>query len=132
MDQKDTMSLFSMHLFVTPSKMLLRNYPQTGMLADSSNNLFYIGNLPSDEDEKGVLIHQFKLNVESNSHYMLDKLTLVNFQSPPFYPPFFSVLSWGLNEATQQFAIVIKDMNSDSFLLQLIDYDNNDNNNYIN
>ena len=109
------------NLFLTSSEFLIRNYLQTGMLADSSNNLFYIGNTPS----QGVLIHQFKVNVESNSHSLLDKLTLVNFQSPPFYPAFFSILSWGLNEPTQQFAIVIKDMNTDSFLLQLIDYDNN-------
>ena len=68
------------------------------MLADSSNILIYIENPPSDEDEKGVLIRRFKVNVESNSHSLLEKLNLVNFQSQPFYPAFFSILSWGLND----------------------------------
>ena len=107
----------------TLSKTLINNYPQTGMFADSSNNIFYIGNLNS-EDEKGVLIHQYNVNVTSNSPYILDKLTLVNYQTFPFYPAFFSVLSWGLNEATQQFAIVTKDLTNDNLVLQLIDYDN--------
>ena len=105
------------------SSILISNYPQTGMFADSSNNIFYIGELNSG-DEKGVLIHQYNVNVTSNSLYLLDKLTLVNYQTFPFYPAFFSVLSWGLNEATQQFAVVAKDLTNDYLVLQLIDYDN--------
>ena len=105
------------------SKRLNRIYPQTGLLGDSNGNLFFLANTPFYEAEKGVLIEQYNVDVASNSHTTLDELILVDYQSFPYYPPFFSVLSWGLNGATQQFAIVTYDV-TDNFSLQLIDYDN--------
>ena len=106
------------------SKPLIENYPQTGMLADSNGNIFYIGNTPYGNDEKGVLIHQYNVDITSNTHTNLDQLILEGYKSPQYYPAFFSVLSWGLNGATQQFAIVTSDVNDNNYSLHLIDYDN--------
>ena len=105
------------------SKRLNRIYPQAGLLGDSNGNLFFIG-YPDHENEKGVLIHQYNVDVASNSHTSLDELILVNYEPLQYYPAFFSILSWGLNGATQQFAIVTSDVNDNNYSLHLIDYDN--------
>ena len=105
------------------NELISNTSPQTGMFADTFNNVFYIGNTASS-DEKGIIINQYQVDVINNSIKQLDKITLVDYFSPQFYPPYFSVLSWGLNSPTQQFAIVGKDLNSQSSVLLVVDYDN--------
>ena len=97
---------------------------QSGFFGDSSNNIFFINN---DEggDEKGISISQFKVDVSNNNHTVYDKITIVNYEREnSFYSPYFSVLSWGLNEASQQFALVAFDIVTNSAALLLVDYDN--------
>ena len=104
------------------SQVFVQRISQSGMLADSSNNLFFIGN--SFDFNDSVVILQYNVNVTSNTHILLDKIIIDNYFTAQFYPALFSVLSWGLNEATQQFAIATTEVANNNYRLQLIDYDN--------
>ena len=106
-----------------PSIELIMGYPQTGFFGDSSNNIFFIG--VSLGDDKGILFSQYKVDVSNNSHTIYDIMTINNYlTNTQYYSPNFSVLSWGLNEPSQQFAIVAEDVNTKTFALLVINYDN--------
>ena len=105
---------------VLDTNLLLGDFIQSNLFADSLNNLFVVGESSVD---KTFVVYQFKVDPIRNNYTLCDQISFVNY-STKLYSSFFSILSWGLNEPTQQFSIALYDNSTQNYAILLVDYDN--------